>query len=192
DNSENLYVADSLNSRIQKFDSEGNFLIKWGTKGSDDGQFDSPWDVAVDVSGNVYVADAANRRIQKFTSLIVVTAVEPAEKLNISWGSVKEASDSRFSFALRQNYPNPFNPETWIPYQLATASEVTIRIYSATGQLVRLLSVGYREAGLYMSKDAAVYWDGRTDTGEDASSGVYFYNIHAGRFSTTKKMIVIP
>jgi len=97
-----------------------------------------------------------------------------------------------FSFALRQNYPNPFNPETWIPYQLAADSEVTIRIYSATGRLIRLLNVGYKEAGLYLTRESAAYWNGRTDTGEYASSGVYFYSIHAGRFNATRKMIVIP
>jgi len=64
----NFYVADSGNHRIQKFDSEGNFITKWGRYGLGDGEFDSPWDVAIDSLGNVYVADRLNHRIQKFDS----------------------------------------------------------------------------------------------------------------------------
>ncbi len=68
DGSGNVYVAESGNNRIQKFDSSGNFLLKWGTPGFGDGQFNQPTGVAVDSSGNVYVADKYNDRIQKFDS----------------------------------------------------------------------------------------------------------------------------
>ena len=65
----NVYVADSYNNRIQEFDSNGNFITKWGTEGSGDGQFIYPASVGVDSSsGNVYVADQGNYRIQKFDS----------------------------------------------------------------------------------------------------------------------------
>ncbi len=66
DVSGNMYVAD-LSNQIQKFDSSGTFLTKWGSIGSGDGQFNYPYGVAVDNSGNVYVADTNNNRIQKFT-----------------------------------------------------------------------------------------------------------------------------
>ena len=68
DSSGNVYVSDSENDRMQKFDSSGNFLLKWGSQGTGDGQFQSPKGVAVDSSGNVYVADTNNSRIQKFSS----------------------------------------------------------------------------------------------------------------------------
>lgn len=54
--------------RIQKFDSSGNFILKWGSYGSGDGQLKSPMGVAIDSSENVYVADMNNERIQKFDS----------------------------------------------------------------------------------------------------------------------------
>ncbi len=64
-----LYVTDSRNSRIQKFDSNGNFITKWGTPGASDGQFSFPTGVSVDYLGrNIYVADSKNDRIQKFDS----------------------------------------------------------------------------------------------------------------------------
>jgi len=66
DSSGNVYVTDTGNHRVQKFTSDGEFLLMWGSRGSGDGQFDSPYDLAVSQSGYVYVADAANFRIQKF------------------------------------------------------------------------------------------------------------------------------
>lgn len=68
DASGNVYVADSRNERIQKFNSNGTFITKWGSTGSLDGQFLSPMGISVDASGNVYVADTYNERIQKFSS----------------------------------------------------------------------------------------------------------------------------
>ncbi len=66
DGSGNVYVVDTNNNRIQKFDGTGAFLTTWGSPGPGDGQFDSPTGVAVDGSGNVYVTDRNNNRIQKF------------------------------------------------------------------------------------------------------------------------------
>ena len=71
----NVYVADTHNHRIQKFDSSGTFLTKWGTFGSGEGQFRNSKSVAVDGSGHVYVADEINERIQKFLDEAAVPAV---------------------------------------------------------------------------------------------------------------------
>jgi hypothetical protein len=101
-----------------------------------------------------------------------------------SWAVAPERS------ALLQNYPNPFNPETWIPYQLHEASEVVIRIHNVTGELVREIRLGYKPVGQYTTQDRSAYWDGRNEAGERVSSGVYFYNIQAGKYSSTMKMIV--
>lgn len=64
----NLYVVDTFNHRVQKFDSGGNFLLTWGSVGSGNGQFGQPTGIAVDTAGNVYVADTFNHRVQKFDS----------------------------------------------------------------------------------------------------------------------------
>jgi len=68
DSSGNVYVSDSFNYRIQKFDSEGGFDTKWGWSGSGNGAFHFPLGIAIDSSSNVFVADNNNKRIQKFTS----------------------------------------------------------------------------------------------------------------------------
>jgi hypothetical protein len=70
DGSGNIYVTDSCNGRVQKFDSSGAFLTKWGSAGTGDGQFGGcgQFQIAVDGSGNVYVADSWNNRVEKFDS----------------------------------------------------------------------------------------------------------------------------
>ena len=90
-----------------------------------------------------------------------------------------------------QNYPNPFNPETWIPFSLKEKARVTIKIYNLTGQLIRTLDLGEREAGEYTTKDKAAYWDGHNDEGEEIASGIYFYQLKAGDKVFTKKMVVL-
>ena len=92
---------------------------------------------------------------------------------------------------LLQNYPNPFNPETWIPYQLRELSEVVIRIYDAKGQLVRTLDLGQRDAGFYLGRTNAAYWDGLNSAGEKVASGIYFYQLRAGDFSSTRRMLIL-
>ena len=62
-----MFVSDKKNSEIQKFTPDGKFITKWGTKGTGDGEFRSPEDLAVDLEGNVYVTDSRNDRIQKFS-----------------------------------------------------------------------------------------------------------------------------
>ena len=91
---------------------------------------------------------------------------------------------------LLANYPNPFNPETWIPYQLSAAAEVTVTIHASDGKLVRTLELGQMPAGAYSDKDRAAYWDGRNAQGEPVASGVYFYTLTAGDFSATRKMVI--
>ena len=64
----NVYVADQLNHRIQKFTAAGEFVDDWGGLGSGDGEFIRPIGVAVDSSGIVYVTDSGNHRVQRFSS----------------------------------------------------------------------------------------------------------------------------
>ena len=93
--------------------------------------------------------------------------------------------------ALLANYPNPFNPETWIPYHLATASDVRITIYDGFGTLVRQFDLGHQPAGLYQTRNRAAYWDGTNALGESVASGIYFYTLTTDDFSATRKMLIL-
>lgn len=92
---------------------------------------------------------------------------------------------------LLQNYPNPFNPETWIPYHLADGAEVEIAIHDVRGALVRRLTLEYQDAGYYVGRERAAYWDGRNDSGEAVANGDYFYRLRAGDFAASRRMVIV-
>lgn len=89
-------------------------------------------------------------------------------------------------YSLSQNYPNPFNPTTLISFNLPEASEVSLKIYDVTGKEVKNLINKYMNAGNHSMK-----WNGRNDSGELLSSGVYLYRIKAGNFMETKKALLL-
>ena len=101
--------------------------------------------------------------------------------------SVEGPLDTR----LHANYPNPFNPETWIPYQLAESTDITIRIYDASGRIVRTLFTGHQAAGYYLSRSEAAYWDGTNELGERVASGVYVCELETPTFTQTKRLVVV-
>ena len=113
------------------------------------------------------------------------------ENLLVSLTSEKLGENIIEKTALFANYPNPFNPETWIPYQLAMPSEVGITIHSATGKVVRTLTLGHQPAGVYKTQHRAAHWNGRNEQGESVSSGIYFYTLTAGNFTATRKMLIL-
>ena len=86
---------------------------------------------------------------------------------------------------------NPVNPKAWIPFQLAQDSTVTAKIYDVTGKQIRVIELGYVQAGNYVESSKAIYWDGRTEDGEQVSSGTYFYQIEAGDYTETRKMVIL-
>ena len=92
---------------------------------------------------------------------------------------------------LLANYPNPFNPETWIPYELATDTEVRLTIYNTHGVVIRTLQLGHQSAGYYVGRDRAAYWDGRNAYGEQVASGIYFYQLETDDLSTLRKMVIL-
>ncbi len=90
------------------------------------------------------------------------------------------------SFELRQNYPNPFNPSTTISFALPEASEVSLAIYSMSGQLVKKLVAGGMEAG-----DHSMVWDATDERGLRVASGVYAYVLKAGEFVSRRKLVLM-
>ena len=92
---------------------------------------------------------------------------------------------------LLANYPNPFNPETWIPFQLSQDAEVRLTIYDVAGKTVRKMELGHLTTGSYSQTEKAIYWDGKAVTGEQVGSGTYFYQIQAGDYTETRKMVIL-
>ncbi|MCK9584506.1 MAG: carboxypeptidase regulatory-like domain-containing protein [Candidatus Cloacimonetes bacterium] len=91
-----------------------------------------------------------------------------------------------YTTALKGNYPNPFNPETTISFSVKDAGPVSVEIYNVKGQLVKKLVNGVKEAG-----DHTAVWNGKDNNGRAVSSGVYYFKMNAGKYSSTKKMIMM-
>ena len=125
-----------------------------------------------------------NDKDARWNPVFELRSVEPQNKYFTTLGDIKRTS-------LMQNFPNPFNPETWIPYYLAQAASVTVRIYNIKGELIRSINVGKQAAGAYINRQRAAYWDGKDDTGQSVASGVYFYQLLADDFSETRRMVVM-
>ena len=89
-------------------------------------------------------------------------------------------------FALHQNYPNPFNPVTTLRYDLPENDHVNITIYDMLGRQVKTL-VNQTHDAAYRS----VIWDAANDYGKPVSAGIYLYQIQAGEYISTKKMVLL-
>jgi hypothetical protein len=94
---------------------------------------------------------------------------------------------ARYANALFQNYPNPFRggSGTTIHFTAAKAREVEVRIFDAAGRLVRRIVAECRPGDNYTT------WNGRDDGGRRVGSGVYFYQVVMGGFSSHKKMLLV-
>jgi hypothetical protein len=88
------------------------------------------------------------------------------------------------NFELAQNYPNPFNPTTTISYALSEESDVTLMIASLTGRRIRSWNIAGQRAGWH-----EVLWDGKNNSGNTVSTGIYIYTLKAGNFVDTRKMV---
>ena len=114
--------------------------------------------------------------------------------LNIGRSDVKdENSTLPKNVSLSQNYPNPFNPSTTIPFRVESGQgsvarpvHTSLTIYNLTGQKVRVLLDEEMTPGDYQA-----IWDGKDDSGQKVSSGIYFYRFKAGDNSESRKMIML-
>ncbi len=87
---------------------------------------------------------------------------------------------------LNANFPNPFNPETSIKFAIASESQVQVEIYNLAGQKVKTLINERMNPGIY-----CYVWNGKDDSDKSVTSGVYFYKMKAGNYTSTKKMILL-
>ncbi|HWO57107.1 MAG TPA: T9SS type A sorting domain-containing protein [bacterium] len=118
----------------------------------------------------------------------VVTPTFTPGIITLTGDAVKELETGIIpqDYELEQNYPNPFNAGTVIRFKLPTDGDVKIDVYNILGRKVRTLVNEFRVAGTHQTD-----WDGRSDDGTVVATGVYFYRIQAGDFTSTRKMVLM-
>ncbi len=194
-------------------DGSGNgfrFAIDDNIKGASSGHEVSPWytidwrgwkliswDLKNDGVGN-WIGDGKLDGVLRFDSFqltkftdakdfgaIIVDDLRLANRLPLSIDNAEIGLPQ--SAILLQNYPNPFNPETTISFTLPAAqSTVLLIIYDITGKEIRRLAQGNFAAGSHK-----IVWNGKNQAGRQAPSGVYFYVLKAGKFSTARRMLLV-
>ena len=191
----NLYLGFNNGKFYKLEDMEGvtNLEARWYL--SANGGIESP--VLVKENG-VIVVGCTNGDV--YIMKDPVTTTEATANLNLSWPTFKgnnkrnkvtqiststtglsDISEIPSSFNLSQNYPNPFNPSTVINYQLPVNSYVTLKVFDVIGNEVATLVNQEKPAGSYeVTFDAS-----------NLTSGVYFYELHAGDFRSIKKLMLV-
>ncbi|MDH3215772.1 MAG: T9SS type A sorting domain-containing protein [Candidatus Krumholzibacteria bacterium] len=133
-----------------------------------------------------YIRDAVvgfpNARTEFLRDVLLFLQNSPGNATGIDPGT-----GPQFANSLDNNYPNPFNPTTTIKYSIKERAHVSLKIYNAAGQLVKTLVNDVQSP----DRIAPVRWDGRNDSGQTVSSGVYFYKLVTKNFSQTKKMVLL-
>jgi hypothetical protein len=124
---------------------------------------------------------------------LIVTVYDQSDSVSHAWSvqqatGVAEHGSGQLpqSNRLVQNYPNPFNPETTITCELAASQEIDLKIYNIAGQCIRTLYSGRAQAGYHR-----LVWNGRSDTGEPVSSGVYSCVLRGEGYHQTIKLVFL-
>jgi flagellar hook assembly protein FlgD len=133
-------------------------------------------DIAQTFTGVVYASNGVDT-----DSVVFEITVVPGTQTSIG-----ESTQLPMKFALHQNYPNPFNPITTLRYDLPENSLVNIIIYDLLGRQVKTLVNQTQNAGF-----KSIIWNATNNYGKPVSAGVYLYQIQAGEFVQTKKMVLL-
>ncbi|MGI6198854.1 MAG: FlgD immunoglobulin-like domain containing protein, partial [Candidatus Cloacimonadaceae bacterium] len=120
---------------------------------------------------------------------IITDATEPNIVINLSGEGTAVSNDDNVQqviTALKGNFPNPFNPTTNIAYSLKETAKVKIEIYNLKGQLVKTLVNDTLPKGEHRTT-----WNGQDQHGNSVSSGIYFYKMQVGDYTSTMKMMLM-
>lgn len=140
-----------------------------------------------------FTCDALELEAGDYLGMINISSNDPDESLvtftinlAVTSGSATDPEELPILTRLIGNYPNPFNPNTKIAFALAHKENVSLKIYNTKGQKVRSLIQGELESGNH-----EIAWEGIDDNGKNVSSGIFFYKLDAGDFTSVKKMILL-
>lgn len=172
---------------VAKYTHEGDLV--WARKLGGT-ERDYTYNLCADPSGNVYVAGHFTGTATFDDTTITGYGSRDFFVVKIaSDGDITGIADDKnpaYRFNLSQNYPNPFNPTTEIQYTLPSRARTTIQVYNTLGQLVRTLVDVEQNAGQHTAS-----WDGKSETGEAVSSGVYVIRLDADGSSLSRKITLI-
>ncbi|MCD4817929.1 MAG: T9SS type A sorting domain-containing protein [Candidatus Cloacimonetes bacterium] len=200
DNEINMLIADALNwfEVLQPLNPPQNlFVTESGYATWDEPASRDLLGYNVYLDGELYLF--TTNLFYQFTGLIngqtyiagVSAAYDNGESEIIEYEFIYNGTDADdkilFVTELQGNYPNPFNPETKISFSTSDSSENTeLEIYNLKGQKVKTLVDEKLEVGNH-----SVIWNGKDDFGKPVTSGIYFYKFKSGKFTSTKKMIMM-
>ena len=150
--------------------------------------------VAADASTDIMLnVDASSLDAGYYNAFIYIMSNDPDDgsvfiPLSVTVNGMSSEDDALLpeEFALYQNYPNPFNPVTTLRYDLPENSMVNIKVYDMLGREVRTLVNQVQDAGF-----KSIIWDATNDYGKSVSAGIYLYQIQAGDFMQTEKMVLL-
>ncbi|MDZ7261734.1 MAG: T9SS type A sorting domain-containing protein, partial [candidate division KSB1 bacterium] len=184
------FTTDSglVHNFVQAIARDKNGVIWFGTKGgvsSYDGQTwesftttnglsgNNVYDIAVDIDGSLWFA--TDNGVTHYSGNIVAVESDAGKPEKVA------------GFILQQNYPNPFNATTVIRYALPFDSRVMVKIFDLLGKEVAVLEKDeIKPAGWH-----SVTWDGQDQYGRPSPSGIYFYQLMAGDFFQTRKILLV-
>jgi len=175
DASGNVYVTGLSNSDFTTIKYNAAGVEQWMAQFNGPGNsYDNAWSITADDAGFVYVAGTSSG--SNWSMMTTIKYTETGTPV------VSHESDALpKDFNLAQNYPNPFNPSTTIEFALPKSAFVTLKIYNLLGEEIATLVWEKREAGVHR-----VNWDAR-----GLASGVYLYQLEAGKFKQTRKMLLV-
>jgi DNA-binding beta-propeller fold protein YncE len=156
----NIYVVDQHNHRIQKFDSEGNFILMWGKEGTGQGEFNFPYGIAIDSKGNVFVSDMNNNRIQKFS---------PTGEFITATGSYGKADGQlKFPYGMAMDEKDVLYVIDAFNYRIQKFDK-DLKFLSKWGDQV---SIGFK---LYMPHEIAISKEGNIILGDRQNHRISFF-----------------
>ena len=186
-----VLIIDSANGRVTKYVFSGDPVTglgwidgKWHISDRALQLSTGPFRFAPGDTQEVVCATIVAQGVDRLASITALRAAVDEVKSKYTGTNPIVAVETRTSlpqsFSLDQNYPNPFNPSTTISYELPRAATVSLKIFNTLGQLVATVVDEQTNAGSYR-----VQWTA------NVPSGVYFYQLQAGEFAQTKKMILL-
>lgn len=174
---DNEVTSDSMRNAMSKYSSFDTNLVA-GANGSVLGinVGKASFTNVGDASTSFYAVGFGTTEAEMYAAIDSAAAKYP--KISTSVRSTEHGTPN--GFALEQNYPNPFNPSTSIGFSVGSSSFVSMKLYDALGREVRSLVNQKLDAGTYSVSLNA----------NNLSSGVYYYTLQAGSFSSTKKLLL--